>query len=135
MKRSLPLFVTLLVLCSFYQTTSLKGVWQYAGGITKGKFFEPPKAYKMQRTYSDTAFDAHLLEDGEKPLKYESGKYSLKPDSCLETQTYSLQSDHMIGKVIRYNYIIRNDTLILKGTLPNGAQIEDYWIKLRPTGK
>lgn len=134
MKKFFALLLAVLVLSSFYKTETLQGTWQYAGGFSKGKFFEAPKAYKMQRTYTDSSFEANALEAGEPPLRYEAGNYILKADSCLETQTFALQGQQMIGKTVRYQYIIRHDTLVLKGILPNNANIEDYWVKV-PTRK
>ncbi len=131
MQKWITLFILILGLTAFKQTASLKGTWQYAGGISKGVYYEAPKGYKMHRVYDDKLFEAFSLEDGEKPLKYEAGSYTLKNDSCIEIQTFSLQGQQMVGIPIRYSHLIRNDSLILKGVLPNGAPVEDYWKKVK----
>jgi hypothetical protein len=131
MKKLIPFTLAIILFCSFYKAPSLKGVWEYAGGISKGKYYSPPKNYKQQRKYSDTKFDAFLLEPGKKAVKYESGNYTLKNDSCFETQTYCLQTQKMVGLTVNYWHTVRNDTLILKGILPNGTLIEDYWKKVK----
>jgi hypothetical protein len=131
MKKILPSLALIIVLSSFFKSDSLKGIWQYAGGISKGTYFPAPKTHRLQRTYTDTNFEAVVLEEGEKPLEYEAGTYMLKPDSCLETQTFSLQGQQMVGVSIHYWYMVRNDTLILRGVLPNGASIEDYWKRVK----
>ena len=131
MQRLLYLIVLVIALSSFAAVSSLKGTWQYAGGISAGKHYPAPEGYSQQRIYTKDKFEAFLLEKGEKPLKYEGGKYSLKKDSCFETQTYSLQPSSLTGKTIHYRYIIKNDTLFLKGKLPNGIEVEDYWKKVK----
>ena len=131
MKKLVLAFLVIFALSSFYKAKTLKGVWQYAGGITKGKYYPAPKDYQQQRRYTDNQFEAFLLEAGQQPLKYESGNYTIKNDTCLETQTFSLQGQQMMGLTVRYWHTVRNDTLILKGILPNGAAIEDYWKKVK----
>ncbi|PJJ79058.1 hypothetical protein [Mucilaginibacter auburnensis] len=131
MRKSLSVIITVLVLSSFVKISSLKGTWQYAGGMSGGKFYSAPKDYSQQRVYTKDKFEAFLLEKGEKPLKYESGDYSLTADSCFETQTYSLQPSFLTGKLIHYSYTIKNDTLFLKGKLPNGIEVEDFWKKVK----
>lgn len=131
MQKSLYVIFAVLVLSSFVKISSLKGTWQYAGGISNGKLYAAPQDYAQQRIYTKDKFEAFLLEKGEKPLKYEAGGYSLTTDSCFETQTYSLQPSVLTGKLIHYSYTITNDTLFLKGKLPNGIEVEDYWKKVK----
>jgi len=131
MRKIIYVIFSVLLLSSFVNVPSLKGTWQYAGGISNGKFYAPPQDYSQQRQYTKDKFEAFLIEKGEKPLKYEAGKYSLTTDSCFETQTYSLQPSVLTGKLIHYSYIIKNDTLFLKGKLPNGIDVEDYWKKVK----
>ncbi|GAA4090572.1 hypothetical protein [Mucilaginibacter panaciglaebae] len=122
--------LTLLATLSFTdREATLNGKWNYAGGWFNHKLSAAPKDYIQQRKYTDRGFDAWLYAKGEKDLKYESGTYTLQGDSCLESQTFCLQDQSMIGKTMHYHYAIRNDTLILNGILPNGAVIEDYWVK------
>jgi len=131
MKKMIFAMAALLVFSSFAQVSSLKGTWQYAGGISNGKKYAAPDGFAQQRKYTKDKFEAFLLEKGEKPVRYEAGNYSLKKDSCFETQTYSLEPSVLTGKTIRYHYIVKNDTLFLKGKLPNGIEVEDYWKKVK----
>jgi hypothetical protein len=124
----------LLILCcsSFIQTgDGLKGTYEFKGGIYNGKKEGAPAEYKLQRKYKADNFDAFLLEKGEKPQKYQSGKYELKPDSCFETETYSAQPSKLTGVTLKYHYILRNDTLIFQGILPTGMVVEEYWKKVK----
>lgn len=131
MQKYIYVITLAFALSSFQAVTSLKGKWQYAGGISNGKLYPAPDGYAQQRQYTKDKFEAFLIEKGERPLKYEAGSYSLKTDSCFETQTYSLQPSVLTGKVIHYHYTIKNDTLFLKGKLPNGIEVEDYWKKVK----
>ena len=131
MKKLIFAITGLLVFSSFEQVSTLKGTWQYAGGISNGKHYAAPDGFTQQRKYTKDKFEAFLLEKGEKPVRYEAGTYTLKKDSCFETQTYSLEPSTLTGKIIRYRYIIKNDTLFLKGKLPNGIEVEDYWKKVK----
>ena len=131
MKKLIFAIVGLLVFSSFAQVSTLKGTWQYAGGISNGKQYAAPDGYTQERKYTKDKFEAFLIEKGDKPLKYEAGNYSLKNDSCFETQTYSLEPSTLTGKTIHYRYTIKNDTLFLKGKLPNGIEVEDYWKKAK----
>jgi hypothetical protein len=123
--------VIVTALLSFTQTRTLTGTWQYAGGINNGKIYGAPKGYKQQRIYNSNSFEAFLLENGEKPVKYEAGIYTLVGDSCMEKQTYSMQPSSLTGKTVRYGYMIRNDTLFLIGRLPNKISVLDYWKKVQ----
>lgn len=118
-----------LMLSSFQQLPTLKGSWIFQGGVYNGKPDPAPTAYSLQRRYQDTTFDAFMLEKGEKPLKYQSGKYALQPDSCLETETYSLNPSKLTNITVHYQYAFRNDTLVLSGTLPTGMVVQEYWKK------
>lgn len=122
------------ILTSFQSGPTLKGTWQYQGGISNGKAEGPPTGYSMQRKYTDTKYEAFVKEPGEKAERYESGDYVLKGDTCFETQTYSEGPSKVVGKMVPYRYTIRNDTLTLTGTLPTGATVTEYWKKARPTG-
>lgn len=131
MQKYIYVIVMAISLSSFMQVKTLKGTWEYAGGISNGKFYPPSADATQQRKYTNNKFEAFLIEKGEKPLKYEAGDYSLRTDSCFETQTYSLQSSVLTEKIINYHFTIKNDTLFLKGKLPNGIEVEDYWKKLK----
>lgn len=118
-------------LVSFRDVNTLKGTWQYCGGKFNNKRSPAPEGYSQQRRYTDTGFDAFLLEKGQNPMKYESGTYTLTTDSCTETQTYCLQESKLLNVPVHYQYLIRNDTLVLNGKLPSGAVIEDYWKRVK----
>jgi hypothetical protein len=132
MQKLLVVSFVLFAFLSPQKDKTLKGTWEYRGGMFNGKLSPAPKGYSEQRRYTDKGFEAYLLEKGQKPVKYEAGNYALKSDTCLETQTYCLQSQKMIGITIHYLYHIKNDTLFLNATLPNGARVEDYWKKVKP---
>jgi hypothetical protein len=131
MKISLVLFITLLAFSSFYTETTLKGTWEFKGSVLNGKRDGAPKEYTLQRRYTSSQYDAFLLEKGEKAVKFESGNYKLKGDTCLETQTYSSQPTKLKGIIVHYWFKVRNDTLILRAKLPNGMIEEDYWKKVK----
>jgi len=127
-----PLILILFALLSFkQQPASLKGTWEYRGGKFNNKLSAAPKGYSQKRKYADSTFDAFLYEPDQPTVKYESGDYTLAGDRCMETQTFCLQDQSMIGKTVHYQYTVIKDTLKLKGTLPNGAVIEDYWVKTK----
>ncbi len=126
------LFLLCVIVCSsFDNEKTLKGTWEFRGGFYNGKLDAAPKEYRLQRKYTENSYDAYLLEKGQEPQKYESGKYTLKGDTCLETQTYSAQQSKLIGVTVHYLYKMRHDTLVLQAKLPNGNVEEDYWKKVK----
>jgi hypothetical protein len=131
MKKVIVLFLGLTLLCSFYQTKSLKGTWEYAGDVFNGKKQGPPTEYTLERKYNNDHYDAFLLEKGSKPGKYETGNYTLTADSCTETQTWTNQDPGLLNIPVHYHYLISNDTLILTGVLPNGHSVEEYWKRIK----
>jgi hypothetical protein len=131
MKRYSVLLIILL--CgSFVSEPTLKGTWEFAGGIYNGKKQGPPTEYALQRKYNATHYEAFAIEAGSKPEKYEAGDYVLSGDTCTDTETFSSQRSRITNIPIHYLYTLRNDTLTLKGTLPSGMQVEEYWKKIRP---
>lgn len=131
MKKIFFLFCVGMVLSSFDSVKTLKGTWEFRGSIFNGKRDGAPKEYTLQRKYSDSQYDAYLLEKGEKTVKFESGKYQLKGDTCLETQTFSAQPTKLKGVTVHYWYTVRHDSLILRAKLPNGMVEEDYWKRVK----
>jgi hypothetical protein len=126
------LFAVLLVaVCCSFAPITLKGTWNFAGGIYNGKKEGAPSGYTLQRKYQVNTFNAYLLEKGSKAQKYQSGNYELKNDTCLETETFSAQPSQLTGKTIIYHYSVRQDSLILQGTLPSGMTVEEYWKKVK----
>ena len=121
----------LLMACNS-SNSSLKGKWQYAGGITNGKAEGATKGYQLQRTYTDNNFEAYMLEEGVEPERYQAGDYTIKGDSCIETETFNMQPSQLTGVAVHYQYKLKGDTLILKGTLPtNKVQVEEHWVKIK----
>ena len=120
-----------IVLSSFYKENTLKGTWEFRGGIYKGKPEAAPKDYLLQRNYTDQQYDAYVIEPGQKAQRYESGKYRLKGDTCYETQTYSAQPSKIKNVTVHYVYTISHDTLYLAAKLPGGTFEVDYWKKVK----
>ncbi|MBS1524703.1 MAG: hypothetical protein JST19_03575 [Bacteroidetes bacterium] len=127
MKRLFSAAFVILIACAFSKGKDLKGTWIYLGGIYNGKQEGAPTDYSLERKYKSDSFEAFGIEQDSKPEKYEAGIYQLKDDTCIETQTYSSQPSKLINIPVRYLYEIRNDSLILKGTLPTGMVVEEYW--------
>ena len=128
----LGLIASILILfaaCS--NSGSLEGKWQYAGGTYNGKQEGGTDGYQLQRNYTAKNFEAFLIEGGSEPQKYQAGDYALSGDSCLETETYSTQPSKLTGVAVHYHYEIKNDTLIFKGKLPTGIQVEEHWTKIK----
>jgi hypothetical protein len=109
----------------------IKGKWRFAGGIYNGKSEGSTEGYQLQRVYTDRVFNAYILATGSKPEKYQSGKYSISGDNYTETETYSMQPSKLTNKAVKYQIAMRKDTLILKGKLPTGMQVEEYWVRAK----
>jgi hypothetical protein len=122
-------FLSFVLVSSFTMTETLKGTWQFVGGIYNGKKEGAPVGYTLQRKYDDLHFEAFVIDSTNNPEKYEAGNYVLKGDTCIETETYSSQPSKLTGIPIVYSYSIRNDTLTLMATLPSGMVTEEYWKK------
>lgn len=130
MKKMSILFMSLL-LSSFQTQTTLKGTWKFVGGIYNGKKESQPTEFTLQRKYDATDYEAFTIEKGYKPEKYETGHYSLKGDTCIDTETFCSQPSKITNIPIRYLFSIKKDTLTLKGTLPTGMAVEEYWKKIK----
>ena len=130
MKKNFILFVA-LILCSFYNPTTLKGTWEFVGGIYNGKKEGAPVGYILQRKYDDLHFEAFATDSTNNPEKYEAGDYILTGDTCIETETFSNQPSKLIGVHVSYLYSIHHDTLTLSATLPSGMVVEEYWKKAK----
>jgi len=130
MKRYCLIFAA-TTLFSFISPKTLKGTWQFAGGIYNGKKEGAPEGYALQRKYTARHYQAFVIEKGAKPEKYEAGDYALNGDSCIDTETFCSQPSKIANIPIPYLYTLRNDTLTLKGTLPTGMQVQEYWIRIR----
>lgn len=129
--RSFLIFSISIFLVSFQSVPTLKGIWEFAGGIYNGKKEGAPTEYKLQRKYTAAGYEAFASQEGYKTEKYEVGTYVFKGDTCVDTETYSLQPSKITNIPIHYIYTLRNDTLTLKGTLPTGMRVEEYWRRVR----
>jgi hypothetical protein len=72
MKKYSIIFI-ILILCSFNNPTTLKGTWEFVGGIYNGKKEGATTEYALHRKYSATNYEAFVVEKGYKPEKYEAG--------------------------------------------------------------
>jgi len=132
MKRFvLASLIMVIVASSFSGEKTLKGTWEYKGGIYNGKKELAPADYTMQRQYDNAHFNAFALEKGYKPEKYEAGNYVIKGDTCIETETFSSQPSKLKGIPVHYRYQVRHDSLIFNGTLPSGMVVEEYWKRVK----
>jgi len=129
--KSVAFAVLTVIIMAFKPEAALKGTWEFRGSLFNGKKDGAPKDYTLQRKYTTSTYDAFLLEKGEKTVKFESGNYKLKGDTCLETQTFSSQPSKLKGVTVHYWYALRHDSLILRAKLPNGMVEEDYWKKVK----
>ncbi len=130
MKRFANFILSLLLILavsSFAGKQTLKGIWEFKGGIYNGKKEGSPKGYILQRKYDNQHYEAFAVDSSNQPEKYEAGDYVLKGDTCIETETYSSQPSKLMGIPVHYLYFVRNDTLTLKATLPSGMAVEEYW--------
>ncbi|QQL51079.1 hypothetical protein [Mucilaginibacter ginkgonis] len=132
MKRIFSLLTLATAAAYGFKVSTLKGTYKYAGSAINGKYEPNSEEFNMERRYDNGKFDAFVLEDGKQPFKYQSGKYKLKNDSCFETETFNAQSAVLTGKTLKYSFTFHQDTLILKGILPNGNAAEEHWVR---TGK
>ncbi|MCJ8211125.1 hypothetical protein MUY27_15505 [Mucilaginibacter sp. RS28] len=131
MKKLLFVIPLLFLFTSFVKLHTLKGTWKYAGGYYNGHKESAPKGYQLQRKYTDTSFTAYIIEKDTLPEKYQAGRYKLKADSCMETETFNAQSAKLTGITLHYHYVFHHDTLYLKGRLPSGMYVLEYWKKVR----
>jgi hypothetical protein len=131
MKILAVLVLSILFLSSFNMHKTLACKYIYAGDIENGRKEGGPTEYTLQRNYTATQFTAYVIEKGYKTERYETGKYSLTTDTCLETQTWCSQPSKLLNKVVHYHYNFNKDTLVLKGILPNGTKVEEYWKRVK----
>lgn len=116
---------------SFQPTSTLKGTWEFVGGIYNGKKEGAPSGYALHRKYDAANYQAFAIEKGYKTEKYEAGTYVFKGDTCVDTETFCSQPSKITNIPIHYLYTLKNDTLTLKGTLPTGMTVEEYWRRVK----
>jgi hypothetical protein len=128
--------VLIIFIISAFQTKpSLKGTWEFVGGVYNGKKEGATKDYKLQRKYTDSRYEAFMSEPGYKTQKYEAGTYVFKGDTCVDTETFSSEESRILNIPIHYLYTLKNDTLTLKGRLPTGMRVEEYWKRVKQSSK
>ncbi|HWZ14345.1 MAG TPA: hypothetical protein VNW95_03825 [Mucilaginibacter sp.] len=130
MKKLSILFAS-LCLYSFAAPPDLKGTWQFVGGIYNGKREGATVEYALRRKYKAGSYEAFAIEKGSKPQKFEAGNYVIIGDTCIDTETFCSQPSKITNIPIHYFYTLRNDTLTLKGTLPTGMTVEEYWKRVK----
>ena len=129
-KLAIALIVTVLF-SSFAGTKPLTGTWEFKGGIYNGKKEGATVGYVLQKKYTAGAFECFMVEKGSKPQKYQAGIYKIDDKIYTETETFSSQESQVTGKPIKYQYTISHDTLTIRGTLPTGMKVEEYWKKVK----
>ena len=67
-------FLIILLVSSFAGKETLKGVWEFKGGIYNGKKEGAPTAYTLQRKYDKQHYEAFVTDSTDKPEKYEAGE-------------------------------------------------------------
>ena len=129
--KKYTLIIIALTLCAFQSHPTLKGTWEFAGGIYNGKKEGATAGYALQRKYNALHYEAFVIEKGSKPEKYEAGDYSIKNDTLTDVETYSKQHSDITNIPIRYRYTIKNNILTIQARLPSGMQVEEYWKKVK----
>ena len=130
MKLSCIIFIA-MILYSFHSPPTLQGTWEFVGGTYNGRKEAATAGYSLHRKYTAGNYEAFAMEKGYKTEKYEAGTDILKGDTCIETETFCSQPSKITNIPIHYLYTVKNDTLTLKGTLPTGMIVEEYWKKIR----
>src|ERR1700712_4652620 len=122
--KKYTIIIIALSLCAFQNPKTLKGTWEFVGGIYNGKKEGATTDYSLQRKYNATHYEAFVVEKGTKPEKFEAGDYAMKNDTLTDIETYSKQQSDITNTPIHYRYSVKNDTLTIKGKLPSGMQVE-----------
>jgi len=131
MKKIILLGLLCITIISFKPVQTLKGTWQFAGDISNGKREGAPMGYKLQKSYVLGHYEAFVIEKGSKPEKYEAGNYVIKGDTCIDTETFCTEPSKITNIPIHYLFSIKKDMLTLKGVLPNGRPVEEYWKRIK----
>src|ERR1700753_3204637 len=105
MKQIIILLIAFLF--SLQTKPSLKGTWEFVGGVYNGKKEGATKDYKLQRKYTDKSYEAFMSEAGYKTQKYEAGTYVFKGDTCVDTETFSSEESRILNVPIHYLYTLK----------------------------
>ena len=116
-----------IILISSCTKNPIIGTWQYDGGLYNGREQKASTDFQMQRTYAGNTVEAFLIEGSAKPELYSSGIYVIKSDTLLITSKFSSRPSQNTDLTISYNYVIDQNNLTIKGVLPNGMIVEEYW--------
>lgn len=128
--KNFSLYFFSIIFFSSCSNNPLEGTWQYNGGLYNRREQKAPNDIKMQRTYSNDAYEAYMLEGSNKPELYNSGIYEIKGDTLLITSKFSIRPSQNTDLTIKYLFKIQEDKMIINGVLPNGMVVEEYWNKV-----
>jgi hypothetical protein len=120
-----------IIVISSCSTSPIIGTWQYDGGLYNGREQKASLDFQMQRTYTENGFEAFLIEGSAVPELYSSGIYVIKSDTLLITSKFSSRPSQNTDVTIIYKYILDQKKLTIKGVLPNGMIVEEYWKKVK----
>ncbi len=120
-----------IIIISSCSKNPIIGTWQYDGGLYNGREQKASTDFQMQRSYTGNTFEAFLIEGSAKPELYSSGVYAIKNDTLLITSKFSSRPSQNTDLTISYKYVIEQNNLTIKGVLPNGMIVEEYWKKVK----
>lgn len=120
-----------IIIISSCSKNPIIGTWLYDGGLYNGREQKASTDFQMQRSYTGNTFEAFLIEGSAKPELYSSGVYAIKNDTLLITSKFSSRPSQNTDLTISYKYVIKQNNLTIKGVLPNGMIVEEYWKKVK----
>lgn len=120
-----------IIIISSCSKNPIIGTWQYDGGLYNGREQKASPDFQMQRTYTENTFEAFLIEGSAEPELYNSGIFVIKNDTLLITSKFSSRPSQNTDVTIIYKYVIDQNRLTIKGVLPNGMIVEEYWKKVK----
>ena len=120
-----------IIIISSCSKNPIIGTWQYDGGLYNGREQKASPDFQMQRTYTENTFEAFLIEGSAEPELYNSGIFVVKNDTLLITSKFSSRPSQNTDVTIIYKYVIDQNRLKIKGVLPNGMIVEEYWKKVK----
>ena len=120
-----------IIIISSCSKNPIIGTWQYDGGLYNGREQKASPDFQMQRTYAENTFEAFLIEGSAEPELYNSGIFVIKNDTLLIISKFSSRPSQNTDVTIIYKYVIDQNRLTIKGVLPNGMIVEEYWKKVK----